>query len=173
MKASVSNAGNVEYLTNGPTIIKASARVMNQSLLNARFEIPNKKFNHGYRVRGSLQPTALLHFNPVIIPNATARIETGRLKTFVFNFSYNETRSTGNLTFEYDNLSLAFLNTEDGSKRKIKSLLANSFVVKKENLNGTKSYKNGSISFERDKKKSVFNYWWKSVLSGIESISIV
>jgi hypothetical protein len=74
---------------------------------------------------------------------------------------------------EYENLGIAFLNEEDGSKRKLKSLIANSFAIKEENLKGTKSYKSGTISFERDKKKSVFNYWWKSVFSGIKSISIV
>jgi hypothetical protein len=27
----------------------------------------------------------------------------------------------------------------------------------------------GNIGFDRDTKRSVFNYWWKSVLSGIKS----
>jgi hypothetical protein len=173
MQVGISNLSNMRDLIRGPTVMQASAKVMNSTWLNARFDIPNKKFSNGYKTQGTLQPSEIVVFNPVIVPNASARIESGKIKSFEFNFNYSETSSAGNLILEYENLGIAFLNEEDGSKRKLKSLIANSFAIKEENLKGTKSYKSGTISFERDKKKSVFNYWWKSVFSGIKSISIV
>ena len=173
MQVSISNLSNIESLIQGPTEMHASAKVMNSALLTARFAVPNKKFNNGYSVRGRLHPSEIDLFNPVIVPNASARINSGRIKTFDFNFNYTNAHSTGKLILEYENLKISFLNEDDGSKRKIKTLIANTFMVKEENLKGTKSYKTGTISFKRDKKKSVFNYWWKSIFSGIESISIV
>lgn len=173
MQATIYNLSNTDSLITGLTRIKASAKVMNQSLLKAEFEIPNKQFQGPHKVTGSLQPIHVAAFNPVITPNAFVRVENGKINTFRFNFEYNNFHSKGTLTLEYEKLKMHFLDQEDGSKKVLKSVFANSFLIKKENLKTSKSYTQGEISFERDKKKSVFNYWWKSVLSGIESISII
>lgn len=173
LQATIYNISNTDSLISGLTRIKTSAKVMNQSLLQAEFEIPNKKFQGKHKVTGSLHPINIAAFNPVITPNAFVRVENGKINTFEFNFEYNNLRSRGTLNFEYENLKLLFLNQEDGSNKVLKSIIANSFLVKKENQKNNKTYTLGEISFERDRKKSIFNYWWKSILSGIESISII
>jgi hypothetical protein len=35
--------------------------------------------------------------------------------------------------------------------------------------NDEKSERTGTVEFYRDTRRSIFNYWWKSVFSGIKS----
>jgi hypothetical protein len=59
---------------------------------------------------------------------------------------------------------------EDGKKDNLKTFLLNTFILKK-NMDGSlpEEERTGTISFERDKTRSIFNYWWKSLFSGIKS----
>ena len=47
------------------------------------------------------------------------------------------------------------------------TLILNAFIVKKE-MNAEE--RKGVILFYRDNRKAIFNYWWKSLLSGIKSL---
>jgi hypothetical protein len=49
----------------------------------------------------------------------------------------------------------------------MKSVLANTFKVKSDNTG--ENIRTGAINVEREINKSVFNYWWKSMLSGLKS----
>ena len=44
--------------------------------------------------------------------------------------------------------------------------LVNALVVRRNNPMNDK-FKHGSIDFQRDKTKSIFNFWWKSVFTGM------
>jgi len=43
-------------------------------------------------------------------------------------------------------------------------------VLRESNLPGDKIFREDTINFERDKKKSTYNFWWKSILSGMKYI---
>ncbi len=112
-------------------------------------------------------------FNPMLVQNAAVRVETGNLKRLAFNFTYDDDRSAGDLLFEYDNLKVHILDKEDRTNKKVQSFFTNILVLQKGNIRDDRSFREGTIAFERDKKKSLFNYWWKSLLSGIKSIAIL
>ncbi|MDZ7774970.1 MAG: hypothetical protein U5L09_04815 [Bacteroidales bacterium] len=109
----------------------------------------------------------MVALNPMVTPAASVQIKSGKTKTLAFSFSYDDDIASGEVTFEYENLKVILLNKKSNPQA-VKSFLANTFIIKKNNLQQDKSWKKGTISFERDKKKSVFNYWWKSVLSGLK-----
>ncbi|WP_159520900.1 AsmA family protein [Sunxiuqinia indica] len=163
----------IDRLIDRQTAMHAEARVMNQGRLKADFIFPNEKYPHVNQARGTLSSMSIKAFNPVLTQNASVFVEGGDLKEFAFNFTYNNNQSNGDLIFEYDDLNVHILDAEDESNKKIQSFITNSFLLHKKNLREEESFREGTISFERDKKKSIFNYWWKSVLSGIKSISIL
>lgn len=74
--------------------------------------------------------------------------------------------------FQYENLEFNILNRKNNNEQEINSFLLDKLVIKDSNLEGKKSYKEGEISFERAPKKSIFNYWWKSLFSGIKNIVV-
>jgi hypothetical protein len=168
--ASIYNLSTVNNLIEGQTSMSARAMIMNKALLEAEFVFPNKKFPHQYRASGNLEPIGISAFNPILIPSAFVRIDDGQINRMEFNFTYNNNNSEGILELEYEGLDISLLDKEDGSKKKIKTFIAETFILQSDNLKDKRSYKEGTISFERDKKKSIFNYWWKSLFSGIQDI---
>jgi hypothetical protein len=168
--ASIYNLSTIDSLIKGQTAMSTRAWVMNESLLEAEFVFPNHEYPHQYRVSGTLQPVSIEVFNPMLVPSAFVKVEEGRIKNLDFDFTYDNNRSKGQLALEYENLNISLLNKEDGSKKRLKTFITQTFVLSKNHLKEDRSYSEGSISFERDKKKSIFNYWWKSLFSGIEDI---
>ena len=163
----------VDRLIDRQTTMHAEARVMNEGWLKADFIFPNQKFPHVNQASGTLSSMPMKAFNSIVTQNASVFVEDGYLKQLTFNFTYNNNQSNGDLIFEYDDLNVHVLDRDDNSTKKIQSLITNTFLLHKKNLREDKSFREGTISFERDQKKSIFNYWWKSILSGIKSIAIL
>jgi hypothetical protein len=163
----------IDSLIGQKTTMHVEALAMERGQLMADFVFPNKKFPEAYQASGTLGEMNIEAFNPMLVQNAAVRVETGNLNRLAFNFIYDNDRSTGDLLFEYDDLKVHILNEEDRTNKKVQSFFTNFLVLQKENIRDDRSFREGTISFERDKKKSLFNYWWKSLLSGIKSIAIL
>lgn len=172
LELALKNLSTIDSLISEPTTMNASALVMGQGVLNVDFTFPNPVYDDAYSAKGKLASMPLKAFNPMLTQNAFVNVEQGSLQQIAFDFQYGNDESNGDLVFEYEGLKLQFLDHENGSEKKIKSFIANTFVVDKQNISGENSFKKGTIHFERNKKKSIFNYWWKSILSGIKSIAI-
>lgn len=168
--ASIYNLSTIPDLIDGQTGMSARALLMGSSLLEAEFVFPNEVHPEAYRVSGKLNPLDIPVLNPILEPSAFVRVEEGNIRRLEFGYTYDNNRADGNLELEYENLNISLLDKEDGSKKVIKTIIAETFIISKENLKEKNSYTEGTISFDRDKKKSVFNYWWKSVFSGIKDI---
>ena len=168
LQAEIKNLGNIDSLISGPTTMTAKTLAMGKSVLQADFVFPNKKFQKAYQAKGTLAPVPLDMFNPMIIENAGMKIEGGELKSLAFNFDYNAQHASGEVIFEYDQLKVSVLKKGNQSKNKFQSFVTNTFIVRKENLREKNNFRKGEISFERNKKRSVFNYWWKSLYSGLK-----
>jgi hypothetical protein len=136
---------------------------------------------------GSLNDFSMTKLNPMLEPAANAIVETGDLKKLAFKFNYNKVKSDGEVELNYKNLRLVTYKDEEKQKArskgvkkiaaeaeeqvdKLKTFVLNAFVIRK-NMDERVSaeQRTGTIDFHRDTSKSVFNYWWKSLLSGIKS----
>ena len=166
LTAHAENISNIAELISGKTTMHASAKVMGQTSLDADFVFPNIKYPEPYKTSGYLNPVAIDRFNPILIQATGAEVRSGQLKNLWFNFSYNNDISTGSMIFEYQDLKVDMIDREDMEKNAVTSFLINAFALQKENIRGQKNFKEGKISFERDKRKAIFNYWWKSIMSG-------
>ena len=101
---------------------------------------------------------------------ALAEIKSGNVNSLMFSAQANDTYAFGNLNFGYDNLKILLLkNGKDGKEKGLLSFLANTFVVKSANPLNDK-FRAGEMNFKRDKTKSILNYWWKTVLSGLKDV---
>ncbi|HZH71016.1 MAG TPA: hypothetical protein VFD91_00880, partial [Mariniphaga sp.] len=168
--ASIYNLSTLTDSIKGQTAMSARAMVMNEALLQAEFVFPNNLHPLNYSASGNLEPVELAAFNRMLIPSAHVNVDDGQLKSLDFKFTYNEDNSDGKLIMEYENLNIKILDPEDGSSKRFKTFITETFVLKQNNLKEKNNYQEGTISFERDKKRSVFNYWWKSLFSGIKDI---
>ena len=172
LSAKIENLSNIDSLIRGATTLKASAKVMNKATLSAVFVMPNKKYPGKTHATGQMGPMEIASFNPMLRPSAAVIAKKGKIVNLSFDFNYDNDRSDGVLNFEYTELKIEFFDPSDFSTKKVKSFLVNKMVLHDENLKGDKNYREGKIAFERDKKRAVFNFWWKSILSGLKSIAI-
>lgn len=170
---------NVALLTvhNNPNLkvdtrMHAKAKFMGDGDLDAWFTFPYDTLQP-YRAAGTLANFSLPKVNTMLGAAAKAKIQSGTMQKFTFNFTYNNDHSHGEVMMNYDNLKVLSLrenSKEEQSVNRVKTWLLNALVIRKnmdEDLRDDK--RKGTIDFERDKKRSVFNYWWKSILSGVKS----
>jgi len=103
---------------------------------------------------------------------AFVEVEDGFIESLSANLELNSSASSGEVTLLYRDLKVSFLNKDNPQKKGLKQwagdFIANTFVIKSNNL-GDKP-RVGIISFPRDKEKSIFAYWWKSLLEGIKQV---
>ena len=173
--ASVYNITNIDTLSEKVkhrAYMDAQCNVMNKTLLQASFSFPLREGIGKYTASGKMKDADLADFNPMLQEVAFVKIEKGHLIDLSFEFNYDLYRSDGSMNFIYEDLKINTLDKESnestGLGEEIKSFLANTFIVKTNNK-ADNSFRVGAISAERDPKKSVFNYWWKSLLTGFRS----
>jgi len=157
-------------------VMDARTRVMGRPVLNAHFEFPMDSKNGFHTVSGTLSQTPLPVFNPILEYVAFARIDEGMLNRMKFDMTLNDNSSNGTLVMNYENLKISVLDKKSieqkGFMENLKTFAANTFVLKSSNT-PEGGMRTGTIGFERIQRKSVFNYWWKSLLSGIkESVGV-
>ena len=168
LRVHAENLSNNMGLIYGKTTMHAAASVMGQTMLKADFLFPNVKYPEPYTASGYLGPIPFKYLNAILVQSAGAKLNDGTLKNLWYNFTYDNDLSNGSVIFEYEGLNIELIDRKEMDKKEIPSFFANT-LLKKDNIRGKKDFKEGKIAFERDKKKAVFNYWWKSLMSGLVS----
>lgn len=179
--ATIYNVSNNMAVADGRTILDAQADFMGDGRLQIHSVLP-WKIESDNLMEGSLKNFSLSEINTMLVPVANMKIESGTLKSLDFKYTYNMIRSTGEIELNYEKLKIISFKDEEKTKQKknggngklekdnFKSFILNAFIVKKNmNEDVPEEKRTGAILFERNTARSVFNYWWKSVFTGIKS----
>ncbi|HYF68333.1 MAG TPA: hypothetical protein VD884_09355 [Ohtaekwangia sp.] len=154
-----------------PILMQAYSRFMNTGDLHVSFSFPYD-VSKPYTVSGSLQKFPLNGLNSMVGAAAKLKIESGVMTNLKFDYRYTMLNSTGMIELNYEDLKISSLREDkDGNQAisPIKTLLLNAFIKKDMNKDVNADKRTGEISFYRDTKRSIFNYWWKSVFSGLKA----
>ncbi|TRX60493.1 hypothetical protein FNH22_05430 [Fulvivirga sp. M361] len=170
---SVKGEGITNFYPDSTITLNASALLMGKGLLELRVNIPQAGAGLPYVLSGYIHEQQMTALNPMLNYVAKVTLISGQLKTSRFNFTHDAHTSSGEMHLLYDNLKMKFINPAGSSTlgkldESIKTFVANTLIIKKSNLDD-KDMRVGIIEYERDPKKSLFNFWWKSLLSGIKS----
>jgi hypothetical protein len=151
--------------------LNAKARLLNQAQLSVHFTFDLLCPDYSHSATGKLEPMPLSPLNSVISKTNPLLIEDGYLNRLEFDLSFNNSLATGQMYLGYDNLKIAVLDYsgDEIQKDRFASFLANKLVIQSQNP------KSGellpvAVSYPRDEKRSVLNYWWKSIYSGAREI---
>ncbi len=159
------------YLKEHPNaLLSATARFMDAGTLNVNMNFDMASPSCEFEAEGSLSPFDLTAINPITGNNAQILVRSGQLNQFDFNFRADSVNSEGELMFAYDNLKISILEQKNGDTKEARflSFLANSLMLKSKNPR-TKILLPDEIYFVRDPRKSIINYWWKTVFSGAKN----
>ena len=123
-----------------------------------------------HHISGEIAGFDLTELNTVLEPLAFSRIRSGELESLNFRFTLDDYKSEGKVKVIYDGLEMRMLDEEsleETNRMRVASFFANLVRVRSSNSNDDP--KIGEVDHERDKERSIFTYWWKSLQSGIES----
>ena len=137
-------------------------------LMKARLFDPANTFS----LKGTLAPIKVKDLNPILEKNAFLNANSATIDQLSFNLTGNDTKATGELIMLYKGLDINVKDKEDDDKSGIKEQFL-SFLINKgawdSNPMPSDEVRVGIIDFERDPTKFVFNYWIKSILTGVKS----
>jgi hypothetical protein len=175
MNAELCNITNdpVSYQQNAKATLEASTQLLGISKLAVKVEFNLANQNGEHWINGSLGKFNMTALNKVFEPITAVSIRSGKLDQLNFRIRLNNDVSDGKVTFLYSDLKIDKLNENDLNQHdfdnSIKSLLANTFIIKKSNPSGGRDARVGTIHFKRVKEKAIFDFWLKSVLDGMKS----
>ena len=145
------------------------AQLMGEGAAVMHFTFPLTSSRGEHHITGTLDRMALDALNPTAEPLAFVSVKSGVNNRMDFDMRLDEEYATGNVRFQYEDLKLNLLKKgEAGNRRGMKSWLANWLVVKSNNPVRTQALRPGPVGFERDTTRSMFNYWWRALRSGLE-----
>ena len=164
------NNGNI----NGHSHLRAEASLMGQGNIAVSVAFPLARHKRS-SISGSLQNFSLPKINPMLTPSTNIKVESGTMKKLTFNFWFNAVRSDGEIELNYEDLKLISYKEEEKDngelqKDNLKTFMMNTFVFRKNMDEDVPEEKRmGTIMYMRDNNRSIFNFWVKSVLSGVKS----
>lgn len=148
---------------------KASSRLMKDGEIQIEGHLTNGA--KPFYLEGTLRNFQIGILNNMLAPPTGIRIEAGSIDQLRFNFWYNNDRSDGQVELSYKDLKIAVLKERNNAlvKNEVVTFLLNMFIQKDDGRLVTGENNPGIVLYRREKTKGIFDFWWKSVLSGIKS----
>lgn len=169
LDAGLLNTTNIDSLIqqNSKWTLEATTTVMGKGELDVTFQFPLNEESH--TVTGRMKEMSATELNHALEPIASVRIEKGNISNLRFEIRMGVNESKGFVEVIYDDLQISVLDGKTGDKNvrsRVISFLANQLKIKKEN--SAEDPRMGEVSYQREPQKSFFNYWWKSLRSGLK-----
>lgn len=171
----ITNISNHKTLRGENEILEmdASAKLMGKGLVKLNVTYALESEEGRFRLKGSMGPMDLTALNSMIEPEAKVSLKSGKLNRLDFNILGNDDSGEGDLIVRYEDFEIELLN-KDYEKdrnifRRIGAFVANKVIIKSTNPQKNGDLREGKVYFERLKNKSMFNYWWQLILSGLKS----
>jgi len=150
--------------------LNGHATMMDSCKMKVRMNYQMNHPDNRFTASGSLSPFNMNILNPALEPLSLISIRSGHVNQFEFNLTADNTTATGQLLFGYNDLHISVLELKNGNTKEAKfaSFIANSLLLRSRNPRGNELLPD-EINFQRDPKRSILNYWWKAVFSGVRN----
>jgi len=148
--------------------IQASGYLMDTAWIRLRVRESYTDSLGGFLMTLRMKPADIKVLNPVLIPLASLKIESGMLDTISLRAAGNEYLAAGEINMFYRDLKVRFLKDGDETRKtfqtRLMNFIANTFIIHSNNRSRT-----GNAFFIRDRSRSAINYLIKIGMSGISS----
>lgn len=153
--------------------VRATAKLLGSGNMALAIEFPMPAKNGNFIFSGQLTGLDMTQLNPFISAMFPAKIISGHVdKLSIMPVYANSHHAKGKLILYYRDLKMDLPPQTDKKwesiKKSVLSWAANTYVASSNPSNNGK-LREGIIYVERDASKSIFNYLWKSVFSGVKS----
>ena len=172
----------LDNITNMPDSIRTHGEMnldfrsyfLNASLFSAKIQMRLNDSQGNFVLDAKLGDMDANALNSLLKPMALAEIKKGKIKGLHYVLHATNKKGWGKLEFKYENLSLKLLKKDEDKnvyKTKFFPTLAAGLIVKKSNP-GNGEIRFEDVVYERDIHRSIFNFMWKSLFSGIKKTAL-
>lgn len=173
INANISSFTNIVREESPYLKLEAVATFMKSGKLSFILSLPIDSLNENFTAEGSLRGFKMNEINKILEPIAHANMESGIVNELSFNISGNNTNLEANILMLYNDFSISILTSDNISKRRLLSELANDLILIKDNPYGDEKERSIIITSERNVNTSHLNFMWNSLFLGIkESIGL-
>lgn len=152
--------------------VQAGGRLMEQASFWASYNFPMEEGGGTeFMCTGKIFRMPLEAINRMLAINTNIAVRGGVMDSMVFSFEAYHNASRGTMKFAYHDLQVQILKDEDTKRRinmpEVMSFVANTLILKADNPTGHRPIRVTAISCPNP-GRFIFNYTWKSLLSGIK-----
>lgn len=162
--------------TGAELVFEANCRIMDEGKLKAYYRFPLDTDITNFDCTGYLTGMSMKTLNGVLEPLAGISVKEGYIDSLDFSFHAGENTSNGTMKFLYHDLEIGLSDKGPGNigaNDKFKMFVADKFVIINDNPEKRKAPRNAQLYSERNKQRFMFNYTWRTILSGLrETIGI-
>ena len=149
-------------------ITNATGYLMGAGKITAHIKIPVGNEQNIHYFEGNMSPMEMKVVNPMLRNVVFGEVVSGKVNELAFRSYVNEDESHGTMRFGYEDLKVQINHKESEKGRKgLITFIANSFIVKTDNPSNNQ-FRESELHYVRDKRKSLINFWWKTILSGLK-----
>jgi hypothetical protein len=147
------------------------SKLMGSANLDLTISVPLMEEADYFWFKGNVDNIDLTQFNSMTENLFGITIRRGHGSLEIPMITANNTNSLGEMTFKYKKFKLAMYNRKKarmnrGIASPLIDFMMNGVLIKSNNPKFLGKERVGEVYFERDQNKSIFNYIWKSVMSG-------
>jgi hypothetical protein len=156
---------NVNNLRYRKTIsLDIIGKFMNSGSMKLKCTIPTMT-NGSYALSGKIEKIPLTKFNAILNSAALLGFERGTLDSLTFAMSYTDSVSGGWMKMSIDTLDINVFKAKNiHRKALLKTFILDKIIAKKV---PDSRFISGTLHFDRDPRRSIFHYWWRTLFSGI------
>lgn len=145
---------------------KVNTVVNGESELQAYFTFDLSSPDFAFNYTGDMHQFDLPQFNTILMETSRMKIVAGKMQRLAFEVAADNRLATGEMKIEYDGLKIEWQEQHNAL-----AALAQKVIMREQNpKNG--SYRIGKIYFERQPYRSFWNFYLKSLLSGLTSTAL-
>jgi len=150
----------------GNTVLNAQALLMGKGKLILDVHFPLLKQGKEFKLNANMSQIEMDDLEPILRPLALIQARSGTIKSVELSVEANDDYAFGNMLMLYNNMKIEVLN-KSMKKGFFSSLFANA-LIRTGNTN-TIFPRRGPIYFERNKERSLFNYWAEISILGMKT----
>jgi len=148
-------------------------KLMKKGDAHIKLEVPLASKADTFFLQGNLNRMDFSAFNSMTRSLFGVAIKKGKGEVDNIRMHGNAENVTGELIFPFRKLKIQLINPRTGERGGIgdgiMTFLANEILLRSNNPRFLRKIRIGTVYAPRDPRRSIFNYIWKGILSGIES----
>lgn len=150
----------------GNAVLNAQALLMGKSKLDLAVHFPLLEQGKSFKLNANLEEIKIDDLEPIFRPLALIQARSGIIESVELSVEANDDYAFGNMLMLYSDMKVDVLN-KSMKKGFFSSLFANA-LIRTGNTN-TLFPRKGPIYFERNKERSLFNYWAEISILGMKT----